>query len=1313
MENFTKKYSLSKTLRFELKPVGKTLEKIKESNFLEKDEERAKEYKIVKKIIDEYHKYFIDLALNNIDISKEDIKELSRLYTDVKKNKEEKTKKDLFSKQKDLRRKIIDKVSKIENFKNLFSKELIKKDLISWLETKYTGEELENKLKSVKEFNDFTTYFTGFHENRKNIYTPEEKPTSIAYRIIHENFPRFLENHLKLEELYSKYPDLNFCEVEESFKSIMSDRKIKDFFNIENFNAFLNQSGVDDYNAVRGGRALETGEKIKGANEVINLFIQQKEHLLSKEANEERKRELKSEIKELKSYKLKELYKQILSDKTSSSFIMDKIETDSALVTSISDFYNHDVINYHDENTKENLDILSLLEKEIINDLSNSDLEKVYIKNDRSLTEISSRLFSDYSIISRSLDLYVELKIPAKNPESPSKKELEKWEKWKKKTKYFSVIDLDKSLENYFSKLDDSSKKISKKSKSYILDFLLNYCNLQNGESIFEKIKNKYSNVSDVFQKYQNIDDKELLKDRKSVEKIKDFLDSLLELVSILKPFYVSNQGNQEDNTSEVFEKDDSFYNNFDFAYERLNKIIFLYNKCRNYLTQKPYSTEKYKLNFDNSTLLDGWDKNKEKDNTSVLFEKNGLYYLGIMNKKHNRIFEKKSLESIIEKNIFRKMYYKQIADPSKDIQNLILINGNTVFKKGRKDKVTEKNQILEDLKNKYLPEVINNIRLKKSYSVSSEHFSSSDLYKFIEYYKDRLNDYYKDDFQFSFKPMYTNFKDFTDDVDSQAYKLWFEEISGEYINKMIDEGKLYLFQIYNKDFSEYSKGKPNIHTLYWKNLFDEKNLKDVVLKLNGRAEVFYRKASLFYNEEQWKKGWHYEELKDKFIKCGKYMPIIKDKRYAQDKFLFHVPITINFKYPKIESYVFNKQINKYLKENEDIHVLSIDRGERHLAYYTLLNKKGEIIEQNSFNIVENQHKDKKYKKDYHELLDKIEIKRDAARKNWDTIEQIKNIKEGYLSQIVHKIAQMIIKYKAIVVFEDLNFGFKKGRFKIEKQVYQKFEKMLIEKLNYLVFKDVSEEDPGGILNGYQLTAGFESFKSMGKQTGVIFYVPAYHTSKVCPATGFVNLLYPKYESLKQTKDFFEKFDLIKYNKAEDLFEFHFNYKNFINNLEEGMKKNWVVYSYGNRLINYRNDKGAWETKELDLTREIKSLFSKENINYEEDNNLIEKIIKAENKTFLEKFINLFKLTLQMRNSKTGSDEDYIISPVKDKNGLFFNSKMVNEKMPINADANGAYHIGLKGLIILDKIKKWDGSKKIDLSIKNTEWYSFIQNRNN
>lgn len=73
--------------------------------------------------------------------------------------------------------------------------------------------------------------------------------------------------------------------------------------------------------------------------------------------------------------------------------------------------------------------------------------------------------------------------------------------------------------------------------------------------------------------------------------------------------------------------------------------------------------------------------------------------------------------------------------------------------------------------------------------------------------------------------------------------------IPTSFIDKLVDEGKIYLFQLYNKDFSPHSKGTPNLHTLYFKMLFDERNLEDVVYKLNGEAEMFYRPASIKYDK--------------------------------------------------------------------------------------------------------------------------------------------------------------------------------------------------------------------------------------------------------------------------------------------------------------------------------------------------------------------------------------------------------------------------------------------------------------------------------
>ena len=81
-----------------------------------------------------------------------------------------------------------------------------------------------------------------------------------------------------------------------------------------------------------------------------------------------------------------------------------------------------------------------------------------------------------------------------------------------------------------------------------------------------------------------------------------------------------------------------------------------------------------------------------------------------------------------------------------------------------------------------------------------------NDLIKFIDFYKQRANEYF-DSYQFDFHDSnkYDNFGEFTDHINQQAYQIHFSEISKKYIDKCVEDGKLYLFQIYNKDFSPYS----------------------------------------------------------------------------------------------------------------------------------------------------------------------------------------------------------------------------------------------------------------------------------------------------------------------------------------------------------------------------------------------------------------------------------------------------------------------------------------------------------------------------
>ena len=164
-----------------------------------------------------------------------------------------------------------------------------------------------------------------------------------------------------------------------------------------------------------------------------------------------------------------------------------------------------------------------------------------------------------------------------------------------------------------------------------------------------------------------------------------------------------------------------------------------------------------------------------------------------------------------------------------------------------------------------------------------------------------------------------------------------------DYIDSLVNEGKIYLFQIYNKDFSPYSKGTPNLHTLYWKILFDERNLADVVYKLNGEAEVFYRESSIRVEKPTHPANQSIKnknELNEKKLSLFPY-DLIKNRRYTVDKFQFHVPITMNFKGMGQEN--INQSVNEYIRESEDLHIIGIDRGERHLLYLTLIDMKGNI----------------------------------------------------------------------------------------------------------------------------------------------------------------------------------------------------------------------------------------------------------------------------------------------------------------------------------------------------------------------------------
>lgn len=1247
-----KMYPVSKTLRFELKPQGKTLEHMKMDRILVNDNNRSVFFKDVKKLMDEYHKEFINSVLSKTKIKGlEEYKELfsKRIKLKDKKGKKSKTEKDADNKERKIiikkmdeaeesfRKQIQEAFEKDSEYKGLFKKSLIENVLPTMLKS-------QRELAEVKEFEHFTTYFKGFNKNRLNIYSKDKKATSIGYRLIHENLAIFIKNLNVYEQVKNIIPKEN---LDECLKAMKEDNFKDDFdivYSVHYFNKTLTQKGIDLYNKIIGGFAKENKEKVKGLNEYINNFNQ---------LNKEHKLPIFNKLK-----------KQILSDSEGYSFVLEKIEDDKELVETLKayqDIFDHKIL----KKNNNDLGIINLFKQ-----IRTFDLDKIYLEAGNQFSQInriSQELFEDWSCIKALIyDEYDDNYVGKKK--KGSEEYFEERKKCIEKIHAYSI----RHLEDLIQKRDSSISLIQ-----YVKDF----GETENGDLV-ETMENNYRLLNDILSREYENNSKKLITNDSEITLIKNYLDSLFKIKNFLTTFILSDK---------TIETDDTFHNELlEIEYD-LSTLSRIYDKVRNYLKQKPYSTEKIKINFDTPTFLNGWDIANVKSNLGVILVKENQYFLAILKESNKKVLDVKTEAK--SKDCYSKMEYKLIPDAKKMLPK--------VFVKSKKGK--EKFNPSNELLGKY----------EKGNHKKGKDFDLQFLHELIDYFKKCLTiheEWNKYHFEFKNTTNYEDISQFYKEVDEQAYKIEYKNIDADYIDSLVNDNKLYLFHIYNKDFSLNSKGTPNLHTMYWKTVFSESNLKDVVYKLSGGAEMFFRKSSLSLDKTPIHKANEKIENKNP-LSSNKYSvfsyDLIKNRRFTVNKFQFHVPLTLNFKNKNINN--INKFVNEKLKTLDNTYIIGIDRGERNLIYLSLIDSKGKIVEQFSLNEICNEYNGTQYKVDYHKLLDQKEKGRDEARKTWKEIDSIKELKDGYMSQVISKITQLMIKYNAIIVMEDLNVKFKESRKKREIQVYQKFEKKLNDKLNYLVMKKNNEFEEGGLLNAYQLSNKCSSFENSQKQSGIIFYIPPWNTSKIDPTTGFVQLFKFKYKSVEKSQEMFSKFDDILFNEKEKYYEFKMDYTKFTNKAY-GEIKNWVLCSNGKRILTFRNKEknNSWDSKEVVLVDEFKSLFQRFNI---DKSALKESIVQQSDKAFFSELMHLMNLMLQLRNSKTGTSIDYLISCVRNSNGEFYNSLENKPGLPIDADANGAYNIARKGLMLIDQIKdsEIEDLGKIKFNITNQKWLEYAQ----
>ncbi len=594
-ENFTKQYPLSKTLRFELKPVGETAHYIQERDIIEQDQQRAEDYKEIKEIIDDYHRVYIEEKLSapvdpktgEMWITPEDFENAFSDYQRLKEDqKNTKNRGHWEDTQTALRKKL---VKSFVGNGDLFKKELITRDLPAWLKQK--GEWEEHKT-TVENFNKFTTYFSGFHENRKNMYSDKDQSTAIAYRLMNGNLPRFFNNCIAYQKITEKYTHLEL-QIDAELLSTMGVESLDKIFQPQYFINLFAQSGIDNYQQLLGGKTEESGEKKQGLNEQINLFRQRVQKAAKQVAKDENKKAKK--IYDLSGFT--DLYKQILSDRETTSFVPEAFDNDKDFLGALAKFIEL-------ANTQEGL--LENLEN-AVKKLEEADTQRVYVKA-AGLTAISQNLFSSYRIVSAALDDYAGNNLKTKKQQEDYLKQ-----------KVFSIAGLDEILCEYIDRLEQDDplhEQLAKLSNPQqpIYSYFLEAINTQ---------KNTIGLGKTIAQVKPLLSLEELSKNRKlpkseddkggkgfqQVQAIQKMLEAFMAISHTLKPLHLLDGRKPID----MPDMDTGFYAVFSKAYEAYNEhTITLYNKTRNHLTKKPFSTDKIKINFNNSTLLNGWDANKE-----------------------------------------------------------------------------------------------------------------------------------------------------------------------------------------------------------------------------------------------------------------------------------------------------------------------------------------------------------------------------------------------------------------------------------------------------------------------------------------------------------------------------------------------------------------------------------------------------------------------------------------------------------------------------------------------------------------------------
>ena len=1213
-DGMKKLFPVTKTLAFRLIPVGKTQENLNRQQTLEKASELKEDYENLKAASDRVHKRFIEDTLSKFhlkylsDGAKDSIQEYADVFFDATLSPEEK---DVLITEvaTNLRKQVADAFSAVRyNEKDTMLKALASKALLTEI---LPAEDLSDTEKaSLGRLSQYTTYMRPYFETRDRMYNDKQEGHTIPVRIVDDNLPIHLNN----TRVFDALPEDVVSGAVDIFNALASGLQafeLRDVFTPSFYSTLGPQSAIDTYNTLIGGISKEDGTRIQGLNELINQYNQKQG----------------KDGKKLKQFK--KLKKQILSDRMSLSWLPDTLADDKQAV-------------------RVAFGLEDLLAGFTPADSTAWNTAAVYVDAKR-LSIYSNAIFGHWKEAESCLLKVYSEAFPKKSREG-DKGYAERIGKIFKAAKYFSLDEIHGAVAKYGSLAPDSPAASAPSAlRLYYMD------------KIAAKVTEARASIG-LLHAHVNKDgvpDAKLGQDTVSGELgpgayMKDFLEQFNDAKNAALVF--TDLGG-------ILDTDQDFYGRIvDFFGDSAHELKTGFDAIRNYLTKKPYSTDKIQVYFDNPKLLDGWDTNKEPDNRGVILRDGDDVFLGILPAHAKRLFTYgKHLDPA---SSLKKMDVKFIPNPH-------MMLPKVAFSK----KALSEGNIPEPVMDLY--------RSGKAV----KDYTKEEVALMVDFYKEVIAsnpDWGVFGFQFKETDEYDRLADFYHDVASQGYKTVFYGVSREFIYNAVAEGDLFLFQVSCQDMLERHTGKDGNYKALLYEALSGKIGGDV--RLCGGGAVYFRPASLPRKVTHpagvpiRTKNPDSEREKVTYV-----YDLIKDRRYTEDRYAFHIPVSI---YPDADAYgalSVNRRVQEIVRERSPPLTGPSSSNATSTSSTTSTTA---VSSPNA---------------------------RRSAPKTAATGPPSRTSRTSRLVTFRESSARSSGSSRSTAASSQW-----KGSTWTSRRAAKPSRRDLVSRLSFLA--DKNEADRFGTVLQLANPGKTEIERTRFPQNGILFLVNPAHVSRTDPLTGFVNRLNLHFGKIAEAEALIDGFDGFRFNPGSGRFVLTFHYDKAAPGREAGDgQKVWNVETYGERVQQEQVEDapaGTYTDKVTVLTEEMQKLLDGAGIDWKDGKDLLAGL-KGRGTEFYKSFFDLLRLTMRCTNWYNDTREFRIVGCTANAAGQFYDSRRAPERLPKDGDTLAAWNIARKAHIVLNNIRDFkpgvttgaDGKKAKGprTVVSDAEWFAEIQ----